>query len=264
MTDRPRRTAKTATDTPGTASATADAQQAPATETAAPPEPTTLPAMEPVLLRVDLLDPNPWNPNRVDARTMAKLRAQLRREGFVKPLVVRPHPDDPERWQLIDGEHRWRIARDDLHLTAVPCVVLQVDDRRARLMTVNLNELGGEAAPQAMAELLHDLSKSARLEDLETELPFTMRELEDSLALLKLPSGLVLDLEEEAKAHEATAPKVLTFVVDEASVVEQAIARVSEGLEGKNRRGRALTWLARAWLDAQPQPPDPELPPASA
>ncbi|HMV69416.1 MAG TPA: ParB N-terminal domain-containing protein [Myxococcota bacterium] len=246
-----------------------------ATDTAAPereagtappdaPEPTALPALEPQLLRVDLLDPNPWNPNRVDARTMAKLRAQLRREGFVKPLVVRPHPDAPERWQLIDGEHRWRIARDDLHLTAVPCVVLHVDDRRARLMTVNLNELGGEAAPQAMAELLHDLSRSARLEDLETELPFTMRELEDSLALLKVPAGLTLDLEEEAKAHEASAPKVVTFVVDEASVVEEAIARVSEGLEGKNRRGRALTVLARTWLDAQPGPSEADLPPATA
>ena len=236
---------------------------APATNTP-PPEPTALPALEPQLLRVDLIEPNPWNPNRVDARTMAKLRAQLRREGFVKPLIVRPHPDTPDRWQLIDGEHRWRIARDDLQLAAVPCVVVSVDDRRARLMTVNLNELGGEAAPQALAELLHDLSKATKLEDLETELPFSMRELEDSLALLKVPSGLLLDLEEEAKAHEAQAPKVITFVVDEASVVEEAIARVSEGLEGKNRRGRALTLLARAWLDAQPRPPDADLPPASA
>lgn len=248
MTNRPART---------TNSPDADATAPPP----APPSPTA-PAMEPVLVPVDRLDPNPWNPNRVDVRTMAKLRAQLRREGFVKPLVVRPHPDIPERWQLIDGEHRWRIARDDLQLTAVPCVVVQVDDRRARLMTVNLNELGGEAAPQALAELLHDLSKATKLEDLETELPFSMRELEDSLALLKVPSGLMLELEEQVKAHESQAPKVMNFVVDEARVVEEAIARVSEGMEGKNRRGRALTFLARSWLDAQPRPPDADSAPA--
>ncbi|HMV69963.1 MAG TPA: ParB N-terminal domain-containing protein [Myxococcota bacterium] len=228
---------------------------------APPPEPTALPALEPQLLRVDLIEPNPWNPNRMPARTVAKLRAQLRKHGFLKPIVVRPHPDDPERWQVVDGEHRWRIARDDLGLAAIPCVVVDVDDRHARVLTVNLNELGGEAAPDALAELLHDLAKTAKLEDLETELPYSLRELEDSLALLKVPAGLALDLEEEARAHEAGSPKVLTFVVDEASVVEEAIAQVSEGLEGKNRRGRALVRLARTWLDAQPGPTAADLPP---
>ncbi len=50
--------------------------------------PPKLHALNIVALPVEKLDPNPWNPNRVHPRTMAKLRAFLVREGFVKPLLA--------------------------------------------------------------------------------------------------------------------------------------------------------------------------------
>ncbi len=211
-----------------------------------------LQALDVRLLPVGALTPNPWNPNRVDTRTFAKMKAYIQREGFVKPLVVRLHPDDAERYQIIDGEHRWKLATQ-LGLGEVPCVVLDVPDARAKMLTVNLNELGGQPAPDLLAELVHDLSRTTTLADLETLMPFSERELQDHLALLKLPAGLVLELEEEAAAHEGGAPKVITFVVEEASVVEDAIEHVVGTLEGRNRRGRALVAVCRAWLDAHPE-----------
>ena len=98
-------------------------------------------------LPVGQLRPNPWNPNRVDPETMHKLREYIRREGLVQPLVVRKMPD---HYQILGGFHRWTICIE-LGYAEVPCVVVDVDDKRAKLLTVNLNELSGEPVPHLRA-----------------------------------------------------------------------------------------------------------------
>ena len=69
---------------------------------------------------IDVLDPNPWNPNRMTPEMRKTLRLNLQREGFVNPLTVR---EVGNRFQIINGEHRWRIAQE-LGYQTVPCVVL--------------------------------------------------------------------------------------------------------------------------------------------
>lgn len=214
-------------------------------------------------LPVDALEPNPWNPNVMDRETEAKLTAYLKAEGLVLPLVVRPHPEHENRYQILGGEHRWRVCKDKLGYPEVPCSVVQLDDRRAKLLTVNLNELGGDPSPERLAELIHDLNRDTTLADLETPLPYNQRELADPLELLKLPAGLELQLEEAARAHRDGAPKVLTFVMDEAEPVEAAVAQIAGALEGKNRRGRALVLLAQAWLAEHGAQPVADAPPTA-
>ena len=216
--------------------------------------PSDQPRLAVVHLPVGALEPNPWNPNRMDDETLAKLTAYLKAEGLIQPLVVRPHPDAADRYQILGGFHRWSVCKDKLGYTEVPCVVVAVDDRRAKILTVNLNELSGEAAPHLLAELIHDLHRDTTLDDLATLLPYSERELADSLELLKLPAGLDLELERQAAAHRDGAPTVVTFVVDTPAPVEEAVALVADGLEGKNRRGRALEAICRAFL-AEHRPP---------
>ena len=60
-------------------------------------------------LRTDLLEPNPWNPNRMTGAIRRKLVLNLKRDGFVAPLLVRKLGD---RYQIVNGEHRWRIAQE--------------------------------------------------------------------------------------------------------------------------------------------------------
>jgi len=214
-----------------------------------PTAPSAPPPLSIVELSTEALEPNPWNPNQMDPLTRAKLKAYLSAEGLVQPLVVRPHPDTAERYQILGGFHRWSLCAE-LGWEMVPCVVLEVDDRRAKILTVNLNELSGDPLPHLMAELLYDLNHDSSLEDLVTQLPYSLREMEDSLELLKLPSGLDLQLEKAVREHEAGSPTQLTFLVDEAQPVESAIEEIAEGLEGKNRRGRALVQLAQWYLAA--------------
>lgn len=235
-----------------TASKTPSTPAGPALGAAHPPG-----HLEVQALPVTALEPNPWNPNRMNEETRAKLTAYLRREGLVQPLVVRRHPEAADRYQILGGEHRWRVCSEELGWSTVPCVVVPLDDRRAKVLTVNLNELSGEAVPHLMAELVHDLSRDSTLSDLATQMPYTERQLRDLDELLKVPTGLELELDQAAKAHRDGSPTLLTFVVDEPEPVEAAIEAVAATLQGKNRRGRALTLLCRHVSHDLPIAPEP-------
>ncbi len=196
-----------------------------------------------VEIGVEKLTPNPWNPNRMSESMRAKLKRYLEREGFVEPLVVRPFV---EGYQILGGFHRWEIAKE-LGYATVPCVVVEVDDKRAKILTINLNEMKGQSLPTLLANLVHDLSKELVLEDLEKQLPYSIEELKDSLDLLKIPGGLEDFLKAEAERQARERPQILTFVVDDADVVERAI-EAAKAEQGIGTRGKALTAIARAYL----------------
>jgi len=196
-----------------------------------------------VEIGVEKLTPNPWNPNRMSEAMRAKLKVYLQREGFVEPLVVRPLG---ESYQILGGFHRWEIAKE-LGYSTVPCVVVRVDDKRAKILTINLNEMKGQSLPTLLADLVHDLSKELVLEDLEKQLPYSLDELKDSLDLLKIPDGLDDFLRAEAERQARERPQILTFVVEDADVIERAIELAKRKHE-VGTRGAALVAIARAYV----------------
>jgi len=200
-------------------------------------------------LPVDKLQPNPWNPNRMSQEMRHKLKEYIKKEGFVEPIVVRPKDDG---YEILGGFHRWSIARE-LEYQTIPCVVIELDDKRARILSVNLNEMKGQSLPNLLAELVHDLSKEITLEDLETLLPYSINELKDSLELLKIPAGLEAFLDEEMAKQEINKPQILTFVVDDAEPVEKAIAVSLAKIQTKPTRGRALIDICRMYMEGLKQ-----------
>jgi len=198
-----------------------------------------------VELPVSALTPNPWNPNRVPPDLYAKLRAYIEREGFVEPLVVRPKDD---RFEILGGFHRSKIA-GELGYETVPCVVVDLDDRRAKILSVNLNELKGQSLPALMAELIHDLSRDLSLEDLASQLPWDAAQLADFQELLKIPDGLLEQLEEDAARMERERPRVVSFVLspEQEQIVEEAVAKALGDVVATSR-GAALTKMASTYL----------------
>lgn len=199
-----------------------------------------------VEIGVEKLTPNPWNPNRMSEAMRAKLKAYLEREGFVEPLVARPLAGG---YQILGGFHRWQIAKE-LGFEMVPCVVVDVDDKRAKILTINLNEMRGQSLPTLLAELVHDLSKELVLEDLEKQLPYSLDELKDSLDLLKIPDGLSEFLKNEAERQARERPQILTFVVEDAEAVERAI-EVAKQSHRLGTRGAALVAIAQAYVETE-------------
>ena len=85
---------------------------------------------------VESFQANPWNPNKMDAFMREKLISSIQRDGFFQPLLVRPlvvdHIPVPGKWEIIDGEHRWKVGKDDLGMGALPYINLgQIGDAAA-------------------------------------------------------------------------------------------------------------------------------------
>jgi len=63
------------------------------------------------------VDRNPFQPRKeFDQEGLHNLAENIKQVGrLIEPIKVRPHPDEPGRWQLIDGERRLRATRILMH-----------------------------------------------------------------------------------------------------------------------------------------------------
>ena len=127
------------------------------------------------------LHPNPWNPNKMDDATLAAERQSIATFGFIDPITVRPMPKKQGHFQIIDGEHRWKIATED-KLATVPVVVLELDDTAAKKLTIVLNETRGQADTVLLSSLLNELAGELG-DDLGVALRWSGKELDSILAV---------------------------------------------------------------------------------
>jgi ParB-like chromosome segregation protein Spo0J len=202
------------------------------------------------MIVLDDLVAHPLNSNVMSEDLQAKLRAHIKRTGRYPFLVVRQHPDEPGKYQVLDGHHRVAILRDLGH-TEARCDVWEVNDREARLLLATLNRLQGQDQPRKRAELIHELLGEMSLDDLAGLLPETDKQIEELHALLEFPAEeIALLLEEQAEEAEKVLPRVMTFVVtpEQEELIEQAVELASDGTKGRDRKARGLANLARRFL----------------
>jgi ParB-like chromosome segregation protein Spo0J len=217
---------------------------------------------EPELRWVDprLLEPNPWNPNVVEADMFAKVIASLHAFGFIDPITVRRID---ERLQIIDGEHRWRAGQNhsdrcepgpDRHegLTLVPVFDLGViTDSVAQQLTIVLNETRGQADPDKLGQLLSSLMAKETKETLLSTLPFT-REAFDRLTGLPTLTWENLDVPRPQLSGErpsAWVERTYRMPKEAAAVLDKAIARAREASgDDQLMEWRALEFLAADYL----------------
>ena len=87
--------------------------------------------------RLASISPADIVPNRVQPRTefdrdaLDELIASIREVGVLQPVVVRPLPDEPGRYELIMGERRLRATKE-LGLDSIPAVVKDTADESVR------------------------------------------------------------------------------------------------------------------------------------
>jgi ParB-like nuclease domain len=109
---------------------------------------------------LDKVKPNDWNPNEVPAEVMESIRYGFRTDGWIASqalLVWGTDDEGVERNVIIDGEHRWRAARD-VGIEAGPAVFLTgVSEVEAKQLTIKLNQKRGDWNQKGLQNLLHDL-----------------------------------------------------------------------------------------------------------
>lgn len=202
------------------------------------------------MIALDDLVAHPLNSNVMPPDLQEKLRAHIKRTSRYPYLIVRPHPEEPGKYQVLDGHHRVAILRELGHGEA-RCDVWEVDDREAKLLLATLNRLQGQDLPIRRAELIHSLLGEMSSVDLAGLLPETDKQLEELHALLEFPADEIASmLEEQAAEAEKVLPRVLSFVVtpDQEKLIEEAIEAASDGTPGRDRKARGLANLADFFL----------------
>lgn len=210
------------------------------------------------LIPIHKLHPNSWNHNKVSPETLAKIRHGLveyrKATGTYLPILVRPHPKIKNDFEIVDGEHRYLLYKDDFRETHVPAIVQPLTDSLARKMTVRTNYLHGDPDPLRYAELLADLIKNGEsLSDLSEGLPESEEELKNLLDQKGLDDDLaeaLAEAEESANraskgaSQSAFVELKFTVPVEAAEIIEREVTRLGDHIGGKNSRGRALEYMA--------------------
>jgi ParB family chromosome partitioning protein len=79
---------------------------------------------------LERITPNPDQPRmNFDEQALADLASSVREHGVLQPILVRP-TGEPQRYQLVAGERRWRAAKI-AELDVIPALIEQLDDETA-------------------------------------------------------------------------------------------------------------------------------------
>ncbi|MCH7553571.1 MAG: ParB N-terminal domain-containing protein [Chloroflexi bacterium] len=199
-------------------------------------------------LPLDLLQEAPWNPNVADHETREKVKRSITRFGVVENLVVRPQGDG---YEVLSGNQRLRIYRE-LGLQSVPCVVVKLDDARAKLLAQAMNRTRGEDDLGLKAALVRDLLEHLPQEEVLSLLPETVESLR---ALTSMGTETIADGLRAWQQAQSARLRHLTFQLtpDQLPAVEAALRLFSASgrdLENgnPNPRGNALYLLCKAHL----------------
>lgn len=121
--------------------------------------------------------PNTWNPNEMDDETYSRLADEILDVGMIDPIQVVGLEDDT--YQILGGEHRWRVCRA-IGFTAAPCIVVAGerwrDEDLQRFVTMRLNVLHGKLNPEKFMALYNDLSKRYDEQALRDLMGFTNKD----------------------------------------------------------------------------------------
>ena len=141
------------------------------------------------IIPIEKISPNPWQPRQHFADSeLAELAKSLNHHGMIQPLLVRPHPDKPDHFQLIAGERRWRAAQlAKQH--EVPVVIRNTDEKQAAEMALIENiqrqDLNTIEEAEGYRRLMAEFSYTQ--EELASAVGKSRSHLANTLRLLNLP-----------------------------------------------------------------------------
>ncbi len=143
-------------------------------------------------IAIDLLEVNPFQPRlHIDPVALAELTASITASGVLQPLLVRPHPEQSGRFQIIAGERRWRAAQA-AGLHEVPVLLRALDDREtmAAALVENLQrqDLNAIEEAEGYRRLMDEFAMTQ--EQLGTIVGKSRSHVANTLRLLNLPSSV--------------------------------------------------------------------------
>ena len=144
---------------------------------------------DPRALPIGLLDPNPFQPRMAfESEALGDLADSIRAHGLLQPILVRAHPTEAGRYQIIAGERRWRAAQM-AGLADIPIVRRDLTDAESAAAALIENLQRENLNPIEEAEGYQRLVKNFGLthESLGTAISKSRAYVGNVMRLLSLP-----------------------------------------------------------------------------
>jgi len=186
------------------------------------------------LIPVMDIEPNNYNPNQQDEKLFKKLIDSIKENGFTSAILVRTIEPD-KKWQIIDGEHRWRACIElDYEKIKVEDIGI-IDDLTAKMLTIALNNIRGQDDVLKRAEILQMLNEGQL-----ALLPWDKEEIKNELELVKFNWDKYNQEEKVEEKKEYTICFSLTK--PEYLIVKHALEVT------KKEHTKALLVMVESWL----------------
>ena len=160
-------------------------------------------------LPVEFIIANRANPRHsFNNEQLEELTNSIRDKGVMQPLLVRPS-DDPNIFEIIAGERRWRAAQK-AGLHDVPVIVRDVDDKEALELAIieNVQRVDLNPLEEAMGygQLIEQFDYTQQ--DLAQVIGKSRSHVANTLRLLRLPE----DVREMVSSGTLTAGHARTLI----------------------------------------------------
>jgi ParB family chromosome partitioning protein len=147
-------------------------------------------------LPIDQIDANPFQPRTdFNAEELESLAESIRVQGVLQPILVRSHPTQPERYQIVAGERRFRAAMQ-AGLTEIPTILRDMDDSDAAVVALVENlqrqDLNAIEEAEGYQRLLVDFGLTH--ESLGLAVSKSRSHIGNTIRLLKLPDPVLRDV----------------------------------------------------------------------
>ena len=121
---------------------------------------------------------------------LAELEASIRNKGILQPILVRPSPREPNGYEIVAGERRWRAAQA-AGLTRLPALVRKLGDNEAFEMAIieNIQREDLNAMEEAGAYAALMGKQQVTQEEAAQKVGKSRSHVANTLRLLQLPQA---------------------------------------------------------------------------
>jgi len=191
-----------------------------------------------------------WNPNQMDERVRTLLKNSLSRYGLVEPLVVRKINET--YFEVLSGNQRLK-ALFEAKLKTVPCVVVDLPDAEAMLLTQTLNGIKGQDDLVLKGALLKEVLSVVPESEVLSLLPETKNSLQTISCINEEELADHLKAWEQAQAAKLNHLQ-LQFTRQQLETVQEAVSLImpiakNSTKDNPNTRSTAIFLLCKFYLE---------------
>ena len=197
------------------------------------------PTREAQLVDVKSIGPNPQQPRKTfSAEELAELAQSIKENGLLQPILLRPAPKAPGRYELVAGERRLRAVQK-LGWKQVPAVTREVDDNTLLVLALVENLQREALNPMEEAEGYQALMETHGLSHAQIgrSVGKSRSTVANMVRLLQLPASVRRYV--EAGSLTSGHARALLAVDDEKRMLGLARKAINEGWSVRHMEGNA-------------------------